>query len=108
MLQSLSSEERAVLRKLARRSDLRAFLTILADWSVVLLAAAVSEAAFRPWLYALAVMVIARQMNALFELHHHAIHANMERATRLALDESAVDVAHGFVDGMRQLVAAPE
>jgi fatty acid desaturase len=31
---------------------------------------------------------------------------NMERATRLALDESAVDVSHGFLDGMRQLVTA--
>jgi hypothetical protein len=28
----------------------------------------------------------------------------MERATRLVLEESEVDVAHGFVDGMRQLV----
>lgn len=77
MLRSLSPEERAVLRKLAHRSNVRAFLTILADWSVVLLAAAVSEVFFRPWLYVLAVIVIARQMNALFELHHHAIHANL-------------------------------
>jgi fatty acid desaturase len=66
-----------VLRKWAHRSNVRAFLTILTDWSVVLLAAAVSEAFFRPWLYVLAVIVIARQMNALFELHHHAIHANL-------------------------------
>jgi fatty acid desaturase len=77
MLRSLTSEERTVLRKLSRRSDVRAFLTIAADWSVVLLAAAVSETFFRPWLYPLAVIVIARQMNALFELHHHAIHANL-------------------------------
>jgi hypothetical protein len=32
----------------------------------------------------------------------------MERATRFALDESKVDVAYGFVDGMRQLVVAPD
>jgi fatty acid desaturase len=77
MLRSPSSEERAVLRTLARRSDVRAFLTIAADWGVVVLAAAVCEAFFQPWCYALAVIVIARQMNALFELHHHAIHANL-------------------------------
>jgi len=77
MPRSLSPEERAILRRLAHRSDVRAFLTILADWSVILLAAAVSEAFARPWLYGLAVIVIARQMNALFELHHHAIHANL-------------------------------
>jgi fatty acid desaturase len=77
MPRPLSPEGRAILRRLAHRSDVRAFLTILADWSVILLAAAVSEAFFRPWLYGLAVIVIARQMNALFELHHHAIHANL-------------------------------
>ncbi|HEV7786507.1 MAG TPA: hypothetical protein VGQ28_14265, partial [Thermoanaerobaculia bacterium] len=82
MPRSLSPEERAVLRKLAHRSDVRAFLTIAADWGVVVLAAAASEALFlaginRPWIYVLAVIVISRQMNALFELHHHAIHANL-------------------------------
>jgi len=73
----LTAEERAVLRKLSRRSNARAFLTIAADWAVIVLAAAVSERVFRPWLYPLTVIVIARQMNALFELHHHAIHANL-------------------------------
>jgi fatty acid desaturase len=72
-----SPEERAALRGLARRSDVRAFLTIVADWSIVLMAAAASEAFFWPWLYVPAVIVIARQMNALFELHHHALHANL-------------------------------
>lgn len=77
MPRSLSTEERAVLRKLAHRSDVRAFLTIITDWGLVVLAAAVSEVFFWPWVYALAVIVISRQMNALFELHHHAIHANL-------------------------------
>jgi len=81
MPRPLSPEERAVLRTLAHRSDVRAFLTIAIDWGVVVLAAAASEALFlpgnRPWIYALAVIVISRQMNALFELHHHAIHANL-------------------------------
>src|SRR4029077_2971345 len=39
---------------------------------------------------------------------HHCYPAipwcNMEPATQLAIDESDVDVAHGFVNGMRQLV----
>ena len=77
MLRALSPEERAVLRKLAQRSDIRAFATIAADWGVIVLAAALGETFFRPWLIPLAVIVIARQMNALFELHHHAIHANL-------------------------------
>jgi len=68
---------RATLRGLSRRSDARAFLTIAVDWSVVFLAAAVSETFFRPWLIPLAMIVIARQMNAMFEIHHHAIHNNL-------------------------------
>jgi fatty acid desaturase len=43
---------------------------------------------------------------------HHLFPAvpwfNMEEATRIAVDESAVDVARGFVDGMRQLAVAQE
>src|SRR3954467_1641638 len=77
MSRSLTSDDRATLRRLARRSDARAFLTIATDWGVVFLAAALSERFFHPWLLPLAVIVIARQMNALFELHHHAIHANL-------------------------------
>ncbi|MBW8874735.1 MAG: fatty acid desaturase [Acidobacteria bacterium] len=73
----MSPEDRATLRSLSRRSDARAFLTIAADWGVVLLAAGLSETFFRPWLIPLAAILIARQMNALFELHHHAIHANL-------------------------------
>ncbi len=77
MPRPLTPDDRATLRRLARRSDARAFLTIAADWGLVVLAAAVSERFFRPWLLPLAAIVIARQMNALFELHHHAIHANL-------------------------------
>jgi fatty acid desaturase len=77
MPRPLSTEERATLRKLSQRRNARAFLTIALDWGVVFVVAALSETAFRPWLYIIAVIVIARQMNALFELHHHAIHANL-------------------------------
>ncbi|MFY9825945.1 MAG: fatty acid desaturase [Thermoanaerobaculia bacterium] len=77
MLQSLTPADRATLRELSRRSDLRAFLTIAADWGVIVLAAALGETFSRPWLIPLAAIVIGRQMNALFELHHHAIHANL-------------------------------
>jgi fatty acid desaturase len=77
VLKSVTPDVRATLRGLSRRSDARAFLTIAVDWGVVFLAAAVSETFFRPWLIPLAMVVIARQMNAMFELHHHAIHANL-------------------------------
>src|SRR5436305_7607796 len=77
MPRALTPENRAALRSLSRRSDARAVLTIALDWGVVVLAAVVSETFFRPWLIPLAAIVIARQMNALFELHHHAIHANL-------------------------------
>lgn len=77
MLKPLTPDIRATLRSLSRRSDTRAFLTIAIDWGVVFLGAAVSETFFPPWLIPLAMIVIARQMNALFELHHHAIHNNL-------------------------------
>jgi fatty acid desaturase len=71
------AERRAVLRRLARRSNARAFLTIAFDWGLIFAAAAACEVFRIPGLYLAAVVVIARQMNALFELHHHAIHANL-------------------------------
>lgn len=77
MPRPLTPEDRAALRRLSHRRNARAFLTIALDWGVIVAAAAVCEAFFRPWLYVLAVIVISRQMNALFELHHHAIHANL-------------------------------
>ena len=77
MLKPLTPDLRSTLRGLSRRSDTRAFLTIAIDWGVVFLGAAVSETFFPPWLIPLAMIVIARQMNALFELHHHAIHNNL-------------------------------
>lgn len=72
-----SKLQRDVLRRLSRRSNALAVLTIALDWGVILAAAVAGEALRAPGLYLLAVVVIARQMNALFELHHHAIHANL-------------------------------
>ena len=77
MPRPLSAEDRAALRMLSHRRNARAVLTVALDWGVVVAAAVVCETFFRPWLYVLALIVIARQMNALFELHHHAIHANL-------------------------------
>ena len=76
-MMDLSAEARAEIRRLSRRSDARAFLTIVLDWGVIVLVAALAELSSSLWLYLLAVIVISRQMNALFELHHHAIHANL-------------------------------
>jgi len=74
---ALSSEERAILRGMSRRSTARAFLAIAFDWGLICLAAAACEVFFSPWTYLLALVVISRQMNALFELHHHAMHNNL-------------------------------
>lgn len=73
----LTAEERTVLRRLSRRSDARAFLTIAVDWGLIFLVIALSELTGSTAVYLLAVIVISRQMNALFELHHHAIHCNL-------------------------------
>jgi fatty acid desaturase len=73
----LTAEERAVLRRFSRRSDARAFLAIAGDWGLIFLAAALSEVTGSLVVYLLAVIVISRQMNALFEFHHHAIHCNL-------------------------------
>src|SRR5689334_9240395 len=62
---------------LTRRSGARALAAIAFDWAVVVAAAVVAERSGNVALYVLAVAVIARQMNALFELHHHAIHGNL-------------------------------
>jgi fatty acid desaturase len=74
---ALSGEDKRALRGMMRRSTARAFLAIVGDWGVIFLAAALCEAFPSPWTYTLAVVVIARQMNALFELHHHAMHNNL-------------------------------
>src|SRR3954453_4252431 len=72
-----SKLQRDVLRRLYRRSNARASLTIAFDWGMILAVAWACEVFRVPGLYLLGVIVIARQMNALFELHHHAIHANL-------------------------------
>ncbi|MEK6371660.1 MAG: fatty acid desaturase [Acidobacteriota bacterium] len=72
-------QSRDALRRLAQRSSARALLAIAVDWVVIAAAAVASERWRIPGLYAVAVIVIARQMNALFELHHHAMHGNLFR-----------------------------
>lgn len=79
----LTAEKRDSLRELCRRSDARAALTLAADWGVVAVAVAISTRFPSTWLYVLAVAVISRQMNALSELHHHAMHGNLFRNRRL-------------------------
>jgi len=68
------------LRRLSRRSALRAWVAITTDWAIIVAAAAACERFRIPGLYVLAIIVIARQMNALFELHHHAMHGNLFRS----------------------------
>ncbi|HEV8582522.1 MAG TPA: fatty acid desaturase [Thermoanaerobaculia bacterium] len=74
---ALTADERAALRRFSRRSDARGLLAIAGDWGLIFLAAALSEVTGSAAIYLLAVIVISRQMNALFELHHHAIHCNL-------------------------------
>ena len=73
------NESQTTLRALVRRSHSRSLLAIAFDWAIIGAVAIVCERAHIPGLYAVAVIVIARQMNALFELHHHAIHGNLFR-----------------------------
>jgi fatty acid desaturase len=82
-------QSRDALRRLAQRRNGRALLAIAVDWGVIIAAAVASERWRIPGLYAVAVIVITRQMCALFELHHHAMHGNLFRGavwnTRLQL-----------------------
>ena len=74
---TLSSEERAVLRRMSRRSAARALLAITLDWGLIFVVVALCEKLSSLWIYLLGVVVISRQMNALYELHHHAMHNNL-------------------------------
>src|SRR5262249_7482409 len=67
------------LKHFSRRSGLRSLLTIAMDWSLIVIAAATCELLRVPGFYFVVVVVIARQMNALYELHHHAMHGNLFR-----------------------------
>jgi fatty acid desaturase len=64
---------------MTRRSGARAIGAIALDWAVIVAAAAMAEASHAVVVYVIAVIVIGRQMNALFELHHHAMHGNLFR-----------------------------
>ena len=75
----MDTPARDALRRLTQRSSGRTLLAIAVDWGVIVAAAAASERWRIPGLYAVAVVVIARQMCALFELHHHAMHGNLFR-----------------------------
>jgi fatty acid desaturase len=77
--QVLDADQRVVLRSMVARDGRRSVITILADWAVVVAAVIACELLRSPWVYAAAVVVIARQMNALSELHHHAMHGNLFR-----------------------------
>lgn len=68
-----------ILRSLARRSGLRTVLTLAFDWGLIAAAVLASAWTRSLWIYGLSVVVISRQMNALFELHHQAIHGNLFR-----------------------------
>ena len=79
----LSPTERERVRELCRRSDLRSALTLAGDWGLIVAAVWVSLRFPAAWVYLLSVLVISRQMNAISELHHHAMHYNLFRARRL-------------------------
>ena len=75
-----SGEHRDLLRQLCRRNNLRTALTLGIDWAVIIAAVLVSLRFPLTWVYLLSVLVISRQMNAISELHHHAIHGNLFRS----------------------------
>lgn len=84
----LSPAARECARRFGRRRDWRSVLALCGDWGLVVAAAWVSLRVPGPVVYGCSVLVIARQMNAIAELHHHAIHCNLFRVRRLntALD----------------------
>jgi fatty acid desaturase len=122
------------LRSFAQPSGLRTALTITIDWGLIAAAVLAAESSRSWWIYGLSVLVISRQFNALFELHHHAIHGNlfrirhrnerfdwlysvpllirvsedrhehMEHHRTFVIDEESMDVARGFADAIRQMV----
>lgn len=77
--QALDADRRIALRRMVARDARRSVITILTDWTVVVAAVIACELLRSPWVYVAAVVVIARQMNALSELHHHAMHGNLFR-----------------------------
>lgn len=79
----LADERHDQLRRLCRRSNLRSALTLGCDWGLVVVAAGVSIQFPSIWVYLLSVLVISRQMNAISELHHHAMHGNLFPSRRL-------------------------
>ena len=74
---TLTGDQRAELRAMVARKPWRALAGIAGDWAILLATVAACESFRSPWLYAVGVLVIARQMNALSELHHHAMHGNL-------------------------------
>jgi fatty acid desaturase len=76
----LDSATRVVLRTLVARRSGRSVLAIVRDWTVVCVVALICERLKSPFAYLAGVVLIARQMNALSELHHHAMHGNLFRA----------------------------
>ncbi len=72
-------EHRDLLRQMYRRSHWRTALTLTIDWGIIVAAVAISLHFESTWVYLLSVLVIARQMNAISELHHHAMHGNLFR-----------------------------
>jgi fatty acid desaturase len=74
---TLTSTERDTLKSFSQRSLFVALFTIATDWSIIVSAVLLSELTHSKWVYALSLIIISRQMNALFELHHHAMHVNL-------------------------------
>jgi len=72
----------AVPGEFVRGSHARTVLTLVFDWALIAAAVFASEWTRSTWIYGLCLIVIARQMNALYELHHHAIHGNLFRSRR--------------------------
>lgn len=76
---ALDADKRLALHAMMARNATRSILAIIADWVAIIAAATAGELLRLPWAYAAAVLLIARQMNALSELHHHAMHGNLFR-----------------------------
>ena len=76
---SLDREKRIILRSLVVRRAERSVSAIVGDWILIFFAVILCERLDSLWAYLASVLLIARQMNALSELHHHAMHGNLFR-----------------------------
>jgi fatty acid desaturase len=78
----LDADRRIALRGMVARRAWVSAVAIGTDWAIFVTTAVACQLLRAWWVYALGVLILARQMNALSELHHHAMHGNLFQKRR--------------------------